>query len=58
MEYVIYYHSPHRSWYAYWADSELNQLGEAVFAHGKEECLILLGEAKAECRKLLEARNA
>ena len=58
MEYVIYYYRPHRSWYAYWATSELEQLGEAVFAATRDECLIQLGEVKQDRREILEARNA
>lgn len=58
MEYVIYYHHPEASWYGYWADRELNQLGDAVFAYSKEDCLILLGEVKGDRRKLLEVPSA
>lgn len=54
MEYVIYYHRPHKSWYGYWTTSELEQLGEAVFAASKEDCLILLGEVKEDRRILME----
>lgn len=58
MEYVIYYYRPHQSWYAYWGTDELNQLGEAVFAASREDCLILLGEVKEDRRSLmLEQEN-
>ena len=57
MEYVIYYYRPHKSWYAYWATSELNQLGEAVFASSKEDCLILLGEVKEDRRSIMHTQE-
>lgn len=57
MEHVIYYYRPHKSWYAYWATRELAQLGEAVFAATRDECLIQLGEAKEDRRKLMENKE-
>lgn len=57
MEYVIYYYRPHQSWYAYWGTNELSQLGEAVFAASREDCLILLGEVKEDRRSLMHRQE-
>lgn len=54
MKYTIYYDRTTQSWWAYWTDSQDNQLGDAVFAHNKEECLIELGQVKDSRRKLMQ----
>lgn len=54
MKYVIYYDRPTRSWWAYWTDAEGNQLGDAVFAHDNDDCLIELGAARSNRRELMQ----
>lgn len=54
MEYVIYYYKPHRAWYGYWATKELVQVGEAVNAATKEECLIELGRVHGDRLEVLK----
>lgn len=46
MTYHIYYDRPTRTWWAYWMDKQENQLGDAVFAATRDECLIALGSAR------------
>ena len=46
VDYVIYYDRPTKSWFAYWIDSEGNQVGDAVFDSRKDWCLIYLGMSR------------
>jgi hypothetical protein len=48
MTYHVYYDRPTRSWWGYWQDAQGNQLGDAVFAHSRDDCLLELGAVRSE----------
>jgi hypothetical protein len=49
MKYTVYYDRESRSWWGYWTTPEGDQVGEAVYAHHRDDCLIELGA----CRPVL-----
>lgn len=54
---VTYYYRPHRFWYGYWADNEMNQIGDSIEAPTRDEVLIALGNIHDERLQMLTEKN-
>ena len=48
LEYVIYYDRSSRCWWAYWSDRRGNQVGAAIHAHNRDQCLVELGSVQQD----------
>lgn len=48
MRCVIYFDRGTRAWWGYWTTRDGDQIGDAISAHSRDECLIELGAVRAD----------